>query len=1507
MKLFAKLMWMLTLCVVVLGLASCKPGEDPNNNGGPAVVDNEVIFSPYVNTTLVLGEGVIDADVRTIKTAYYKQLGKELKVSTSATPGDHEIIVGKNDRELSKKAYRYLVALENEDGYVGYVICSDGKSVAIAYNDKSFGEDVAFNEAITFFVEKHMAKSALKFTPGIVHYDTFDPIAKQAENDNAEIERMWNLKLSQLTKNMENAEDAEFIIEELKKLRQVFSADDDFVAWIANLYDPATGGFYYSNSARNNETYLPDLESTYQAIGLIEMIITGYEGSLVNYLGEEIAGAFVTFVNNMQAEDNGYFYHPQWPKEAIDKNVLRRTADLNSAVGILNYFSASPKYDTPNGIKGSDTVTPVSGMTTPLTKSTVSAVSYVVSANASVGDIYVPPHLKDAAQFTTYLQGFRINSDTAAACEKILSELAQYRAVDEYAVSNGEEPYVINALIKFLARYQLGTGTWSSDANIYTAFAALSDVAKVYNALETPIPNAIDIFGNASRLLQFNEAELTNIADVTDPWAGLAAAVENLVAYTTGDEAIETLKWRLSDLYYSLCTALPLTREALGKFMRDDGTFSTTPDGDANTSYDMPISLPLIIEGDMNAAYKAAKTLWTSVFGVLDMSSVALFSTSDRMFLQKTLLELGVVIKNEIEPAEPIDFEKYSIGDKSDIGTGFQSSESYARVEADPTGAENQVLHIFSAKQASAEYATYKFESVQANSSCYTAEFDMLVKPSSSQQMFAQIRFTKSAFCLAIVNMGNEVRFMQKSAQGFSDSRMMDIGVSAKLDEWFNLRIEYYPATRENFRIKIYFNDECVVVNDYFWTSQNESSNPAKTLDTFEFLGYANYEANLYLDNIILEGTYKAYTPETDDLNYNIDALDGPQIKHDFEIGAYPDGMTATGGSANVTFKPDPTNEEGETNKVLAVNEKAGTISLPVDQRGPKANAAMVQYDMIVDANSAAGAIYQLNFNEFGRYYTYAKRTFGSLHILVREENGEKYAVLAEAVSGSTGTIFDAVKLELGKKYTINFYLFFKECTMAVAIDGEMVGMSTSVDANAKMCYMGEINLVSKTSSVASTLYIDNLIVERTTIDFEEATAPKVDRVTGSFDGNDNMTFDGVAPSGGVLAFDGVTEGTASVKIPVNVRVSVPTTGILGFDVTNATVGTIVAKLEDAEGNVIVAFALTYREGGVDVHEYTANGKYPTFIHRQEGTNFSISLEYSPKDEAFNILVNGEYVAASQLNFTKGSCALDYAYATISNDGYAAFTIDNLYAEEVTSVFLPHDVTLENADSIESVITYETSSFASYPSRVSISDGHISAYHRIVEDKIDGEVTKVLVRFTADVKDTASYTSFTKTSTEANANAVYFETDLKLESLHENLYFMYAFQSSSSVHPEISIVASATDGSALTMSGGSGKITLKVHEGEWFKFRTEYMSADDDFDYDGKADYIVRIYINDELVDEFKKSTSNPTSAVKNIRTRNSSGSTGYIYFDNTSFGDFQMQYEKPIPPDTDTITFTPA
>ena len=165
------------LCVTAL--ASCWFKKD--SSAGDQNSSDEVVYSLNTQAVIILGEGISRSDVSPIKSAYFETVGKDIYIINSDTSkSSHEIIVGKNERELSVKAYRALELTERNEGDVGYVIYSDGKSVAIAFDDASFGENVALATAVEDFVTKYMTNSTLKLNKGLVCRDIFDPIEKQA-------------------------------------------------------------------------------------------------------------------------------------------------------------------------------------------------------------------------------------------------------------------------------------------------------------------------------------------------------------------------------------------------------------------------------------------------------------------------------------------------------------------------------------------------------------------------------------------------------------------------------------------------------------------------------------------------------------------------------------------------------------------------------------------------------------------------------------------------------------------------------------------------------------------------------------------------------------------------------------------------------------------------------------------------------------------------------------------------------------------------------------------------------------------------------------------------------------------------------------------------------------------------------------------------------------------------------------------------------------------------------
>ena len=126
----------------------------------------------------------------------------------------------------------------------------------------------------------------------------------------------------------------EDILKELKRADEL--CGKSVLNWLASLYDAKSGGFYYSLSARDTEGFLPDLESTYQAIYLLQLGGMYETGPVPeNIMPREIQDGLAKFAYELQDESDGYFYHPQWGKKI---GASRQGRDLMWAKGLIGKF-----------------------------------------------------------------------------------------------------------------------------------------------------------------------------------------------------------------------------------------------------------------------------------------------------------------------------------------------------------------------------------------------------------------------------------------------------------------------------------------------------------------------------------------------------------------------------------------------------------------------------------------------------------------------------------------------------------------------------------------------------------------------------------------------------------------------------------------------------------------------------------------------------------------------------------------------------------------------------------------------------------------------------------------------------------------------------------------------------------------------------------------------------------------------------------------------------------------
>jgi len=133
------------------------------------------------------------------------------------------------------------------------------------------------------------------------------------------------------------------LIDALAELDKKF--DKSVMDWCISMYDPIEGGFYFAASARDNQGFAADIESTAQMVGIMDymgIITPGNPPSSV--MPQEIKDKLVNFMQVRQDPDDGYFYDKQFGKNVSDSKKAR---NLSMATSIIRRFGGQPLYPTP--------------------------------------------------------------------------------------------------------------------------------------------------------------------------------------------------------------------------------------------------------------------------------------------------------------------------------------------------------------------------------------------------------------------------------------------------------------------------------------------------------------------------------------------------------------------------------------------------------------------------------------------------------------------------------------------------------------------------------------------------------------------------------------------------------------------------------------------------------------------------------------------------------------------------------------------------------------------------------------------------------------------------------------------------------------------------------------------------------------------------------------------------------------------------------------------------------
>ena len=852
-------------------------GEGSTPDGGDGTPD-ENAFDDYVyyegfKATII----VTDNNAAKKATAAYNSIKSLTGIAPYLFTDDesedegHEIIFGESNRRASERAYRSLKMIDrSSDFHVRYSVYALGNSLAIAYDDEF--NAYALNQVVKKLVDEVFAGNKnLKLTSGVVIEGTVS-VLEEAKARDAEYEKNAWAAVEEALGSENRA-----LIDALHRYYSIYNGE--VATWLANLYDPEIGGFYYSNSARDNHGYAPDIESTGQALGFISNMAHLSGANYSSVLSKEILDDIGAYIKSLQDPD-GYFYNYQWTK--ISHGTSRLARDLSSAVGILKSVGLKPTYDTPLGDKGDGKVyelpdAAVSVWPTALASSTATMVSKVVlTAHAE--------YLENADTLLDYLNNLEKSAggNFYGIGSNITSQMNQIQARDRVlrqAYNNlppedRTEPYrsLVDLVIEwFNSKQNPTTGLWSDVSN-YNAINGILKIMGIYNSAGVAVKDAEKMTLAAFDAVTSDEP-VGGIVCVYNTWSAILKVINNLKNYgetveidgvvMTGPERATRL---LGIIRKSAPEAVDATAEKLKLYLKDDGSFSYRTNQSSPTSQGMPVAVPGTNEGDVNATVLATNGNTKSMFTSLGISglTVAIFGEEELVKFLYIMDNLQPVIKNEIDttPAdEPIDFEDEDEGE-APVSTGTLIREgSRAYIEKDTK--KGKILTVHSAAGVG-DYVYSENRGAVKNGNCYIFSGDIKVSKGGGYDL----QLTVGAHYLLSLNIKNGViTIREETSTTGSESIKRDLA-TRNVGEWFNLRIEYYRAGgTDGPRTKVYIDGELIAISKAFYgLKAGDATVSASSADFSRTTLYVmkSREVIISYDNIVSYVSDKGYSGATD-------------------------------------------------------------------------------------------------------------------------------------------------------------------------------------------------------------------------------------------------------------------------------------------------------------------------------------------------------------------------------------------------------------------------------------------------------------------------------------------------------------------------------------------------------------------------------------------------------------------------------------------------------------------
>ncbi len=1483
--------FLLLTLISVIALSACDltvPGKGEKPDKGKGEEEEDLIFDEDSELYFITDEySALSSSISEAANIIdsHKKLEHSIKYADkSSAPAKHEIIFGKSDREVSRRAEMQLGRIEkNNDTDVRYIVYSDGSSISVLYDED--GERIAIEAALKALIAV-CDTDKLILSAGVVKLGVIDVYEYYSVLDDEYEAVLWK----ELAEKV-GGRTGENFVSAMKELYSLYTSD--MVMWIAGLYEPSicvcnglygelecshtkycgTAGFYYSNSARDNIGYLPDAESTYQALTLLNStgITRKYGSSWTELLDKDMLEGILAFIRSLQRED-GYFVHPQWQ----DPGTSRISRDLSWSTTMLGLMKRSPYYTTPTGIQGIGAPKSASALKGELRNNVIS-VSSVISAS-SEGHL---SQLKDVPTFINYLNALDVKNNSYSAGNTLTSMASQITARDRELGLSGEGSLYMTMINHLNACQNPENGTWyfknesDSDYDIYYAVNGLMKVTGVYGDVH-PIQYVDKAIETAISAITYDK-DITGAVDIYNPWFALTNIFTNLEG-CGGEEGLEIVKETRQRLYESASETLSASRRKISVFKKEDGSFSYHPDRSSETSQGCAAAVPNSNEGDINGNVLSSSGLINHIYDSLGLADyqVPLFGECERLMFMNGVRGTQHMNKpNVTVSADPEGFESYDAGDVPPNSGLFSSKtvhhESYIKV-AEREDGEGNALEVCS-KPNSSDHIYIKNPTKNQSAAAFVFEGDFKIDYSSKS---CPVRVALgSAYMFSFVITDDTVHIVEMSSELEENCVQRDLGAEIPLSQWFGVRVEYYRGDHDSVRIKFYLDadktdetpEELITVTDNYYDRAGNKLNvpkgtPASTFTETAITVLADTELLMQLDNLVSYMGVEKYIPEKDGegkLHYNIDST-SEEKSYGFDDGVLPEEFLVSGSGISIT--------DGEDKALRVSSPQNSTLTIPVNNVFGNGDCLSVSFELLCVGGSEAETVMTLTEREegggvVGYAFVCENDSLGS-HLKIYDHNG------------SLGAEIKNVRIPLGRAVTVRIDNYGDHRTSIFYIDGEFVATSTALFEGGNKLRATEARF-EFLGGASSDIRIDDLKAERNLIDYLEEVKPERGSVCNDFEGKNEGIVFGAGSSVYTYAGNKVARldsslSSSELTVPVNSRSKVCSAISVQLDLMyrKATENGVshTVTVNDSEGNLIFGVLIAINGGKAELYEITRQGEPRLLL---------TSFEYSPFMKiGFDVYLNEKcaYIYAG------GKCLiLTECFPAMENIGNEAVTL-NIRSGSVGSVLYVDNVvfdtlylgfekkTTEPLEQIKkdtgALLDFEKNALHALPARLYTSTntgGRVVQNVKTLLNKVTGEYSNVLIYSTKAGSNDGIGVSVPEGESALSGNAVVFEADFRMDIKGgSDAYKFWFFMSqggnkSSEIAYQVLFIVRNGKLCFEDRSANSGWRELKVDTGlsadEWHHMKLEYFKGDSStarirMSLDGKVIYVSSDYFGNK-------------------------------------------------------------